>query len=230
MKKIIALIIIATMLIGVLSSCDVVDELIDKFGGEIGGTDDENQKYTITKEEWDALDNIVNYTINYTIISNISSGESVSNHIIYRSTETKRYERTTYRDASGIYLYEYYYCNEGDYPYTVTKNSEGNWYAFKSDWSSPSLLSQITFDSDTVSSFDDLVYDEESKSYVYTVVEDDFSGMISYHFKDGSLLSVDVEIMNIVGEAEYLDESIHMEIDFIDFTVIVIPDHIAPVE
>lgn len=54
--------------------------------------------------------------------------------------------------------------------------------------------------------------------------------MISYHFKDGSLLSVDVEIMNIVGEAEYLDESIHMEIDFIDFTVIVIPDHIAPVE
>ena len=73
--------------------------------------------------------------------------------------------------------------------------------------------------------FNDLFFNEERKAYTYTVVEGDYSGVISYYFKDGNLLSVDAEIMNIAGEVAYLDETIHIEIDFIDFTIITIPEH-----
>ena len=226
MKKIIALIIIATMTLGILTSCNVVDELLNKFGGEInGGEGDEDHRYTITAEEWEALDSVMNYTVDITISGNPGENDLETIHLLYRSTANKGYEKSTYRMDGVLYLYEYYYFIEDEQPYVVAKREDKNWYSTQSSWHPKSLMSQITFDYQTATDFNDLTFNEEKKAYTYTVVEGDYSGVISYYFKDGNLLSVDAEIMNIAGEVAYMDETIHMEIDFIDFTIITIPEH-----
>jgi hypothetical protein len=230
MKRIIALIIITTMTLGILTSCDVVDELLNKFGGEInGGTGDEggdeNERYTITAEEWDALDSVMNYTVDSIIVGNPGENDLETIHLIYRSTATMGYEKSTYRMNGVLYLYEYYFFTEGEQPYVVTKRDDGYWYSAQTTWRPKSLMSQITFDYQTATDFNDLFFNEERKAYTYTVVEGDYSGVVSYYFKDGNLISVDAEIMNIAGEVPYMDETIHREIDFIDFTIITIPEH-----
>jgi len=73
MKRIISLIIIVTMMIFCLTSCDEFAELLgesdinsDSEAKDELKDDSESVTYTITKEDWNALDSITNYTIKLT--------------------------------------------------------------------------------------------------------------------------------------------------------------------
>lgn len=180
MKKIISLLVIAVMLMLALTSCS------------------DNVRTKITKEEWDALDDITNYTLTSTgtdteLINNVYYPDDFSG--TEKVIENAKYVYRKY-DGDSKAL-EYYYLSDNGETYRLSKSDDETWLAKTKDWTSESLLEYIT--SGEVK-FNDLIYNIKTKAYTCTYKDDDdMTVSYAYYFEDGALVKFDVRISDELG-------------------------------
>ena len=186
MKKIFALVIVVAMMVVSLASCDLINKVL--------GKDEKETRTTITKEEWEALFKEMNYTSEATSTTTMTYGEesdTSTNTTLTKSTADAMYDKTvgSYPYNDETYEYEYYYFTKDGVKYELRKYAnEDTWYASKYEWEPGGLLEGLG-DPEEVT-FDKLVYNEETKTYVYKFEE---SGMVidyTFYFEDGKLVKV----------------------------------------
>lgn len=200
MKRILSLVLIILTLLSVfsLASCDASDE-------------SEEIRYTITQEEWDANMNEINFTV---LCEAESSNGQSSTHYVY-NTENTREVTYLYKDA---YEYSEWQVREGDKSYLLYEY-EGRIIVEKIMWKESDLSSFTIFGR---VEFDDLVYDENSKNYVYEK-EGNVYTKITIHFENGVIKTVDTIMSN---EYEQLVE--RYIISNIGTTVVEVPEFDIP--
>ena len=200
MKRILSLVFIILTLLSVfsLASCDASDE-------------SEEIRYTITQEEWDANMNEINFTV---LCEAESSNGQSSTHYVY-NTENTREVTYLYKDA---YEYSEWQVREGDKSYLLYEY-EGRIIVEKIMWKESDLSSFTIFGR---VEFDDLVYDENSKNYVYEK-EGNVYTKITIHFENGVIKTVDTIMSN---EYEQLVE--RYIISNIGTTVVEVPEFDIP--
>ena len=102
-----------------------------------------------------------------------------------------------------------------------------NWYIKKSDWEPKSInegLGWIEID------YENLIYDEAEKAYVYTIAKDGLACIFSYYFVDGKLIKAsaytyDAENVDEIIKDDYI-ESIIATFSDIGTTEITVPKYI----
>lgn len=200
MKRILLLTLVLITLLSVFSlvSCDAPEE-------------NKEMRYTITQEEWDANMNAINFTVLCEVES--SNGQS-STHYVY-NTENAREVAYLYKDADE---YSEWQVREGDKKY-ILYEYEGKIIVEKSTWTELNLSSFVILGR---VEFDDLVYDENSKNYVYEK-EGDVYTKITIHFENGVIKTVDTFMSN---EYEQLVE--RYTISNIGTTVVEVPEFDRP--
>ena len=186
MKKIISLLIIAVMMVLPLASCNK--------------NSDNNVRTTITEDEWDALDNITNYTCNikgtdYQFIFGTHHGQNYTSTI----KVTEKAEHTFYKFGydSDAETNEYYYFVENGESYRLSKSSDESWKAKTSNLTPDSLLEYITYDE---VEFDDLTYNKNNNAYTCTVKDDDCTLTFTYYFKAGTLTKFEFRYSEVEGD------------------------------
>lgn len=231
MKRIISLIIIVTMMVFSLTSCDELAELLgesdinsDSESKDELKDDSESVTYTITKEDWNALDSITNYTIKLTGSSYSDQNETSRTKIIYKSSGTDVHEETMFSNNGSLSLYDKFCTTKDGICYGVARYEDGNWYATKYDWELKSLLDYL--ESELLGlKFEDLIYSEENKAYIYTENEDDAEITILYHFKNGKLLNIEGKAVSNINGEEHIEELVNVEISHIGLTSVVVPQY-----
>ncbi len=222
MKKNILMIIIAGMLIFTLSSCDKLDSLLGGAGGAGGDqSGGEDVRYTITEEEWEALDSITNFTYKM-VITSPSEDKTTTIFLTYKSTKDAKYEKRMRTSGVVDYLTESFFVTKDGKSYEVRADENGNWVGSETGYTVRSLLWCIS--REYAVSFDKLSYDAVSKSYIYTETENGQTLTLSYCFKNGSLINGEAKAMSYENGKEYVDERATFDIDHIDFTTIIAPD------
>ena len=147
MKRIVSLILIATILVSVLSSCDKVTEILDNMQGKEPENSTSSIRHTITEEEWLSLENITNFTAKMVIHDISENGDTTTNHITFRSSETATHEENI--NVNLKYIDEYYNCIVDGTKYSLSKGEDGKWYAREAEWWEIQPLSDIvTFEFD----------------------------------------------------------------------------------
>ena len=187
MKRIISLIIIAAMIACVFTSCDYVDDILGGIGGE------DESKTTITAEQWQNVDSVTNFTMNFVVKTTNNNG-NLTIHRTYEITEIASRFQSKQFDSVNTSSDDTYHVIDNGQKYELTKfNRELSqwdkvWHAYKYEWEPKSMMDALGFGLDI--SYDDLDYDREKNAYVYTVKEDDLVGIISYYFEEGVLIKV----------------------------------------
>ena len=224
MKKIISLVIIAAMMVFALASC----------GGSKKGDDDKGDdkvvRYTITAEEWAALENIKNFTLEMSGTSSYTMGEesmNSTNSRTLKSTETAMYEKYESTDGEEEYTSETYSVIKDDVRYELDQGEDEKWYASEYDWEVDSLLECVTDGTDVT--FEDLTYNEEKKAYVYTVTEDGATITYTYYFEDGNLVKLE-GVMSGSMDTVTMTATANMVISNIGTTTVTVPEYTIPEE
>lgn len=220
MKKIISLVLIATMMVFAFASC----------GSKKDGDDEKVIRNTITADEWAALANIKNFTIEMSGTSSFTIGEQTSNSTtsqILQSTETAMYEKSSNTTDEETYDREGYYTIKDDVRYELEKDSDGNWYASEYDWKVDTLLDCVTEEIDIT--FEKLTYNEEKKAYTYTDSEEGVTMTFSYFFEDGNLVKVTAE-MSGAEESVTMAANISIVVSKIGTTTVTVPEFTADEE
>ena len=232
MKKIISLLIIISMMVLSLASCDLVDKALENMGKEPSGSNDATDKavYTITEENWAALGTITNYTVNLYITSTVVKGDEsavIKAKSVYKSSDDAIYEKVTPISHSneniGIYIVSsesYYMINNGK-RCLVSQNQDGKWTATESDWNIDSLLEFFSFSEEI--EFSSLIYDDNLKAYTYTYEEGKTVYTINYYFKNGTLTRIYGKADYYHGEGDSESEIVDANISNIGVTHVVIP-------
>ena len=102
-----------------------------------------------------------------------------------------------------------------------------NWHAKESDWEPKSMndgLGWLEID------YENLIYDEAEKAYVYTIIKDGLAGIFSYYFVNGRLVKAsaytyDTENVDEIIKDDYI-ESIIATFSDIGTTEITVPNYI----
>ena len=241
MKKLISLIIIVTMIMLTLTSCD---ELVSKFLGDqnandndlSGGINDpiDNTVYTITEENWQALNAITNYTLNAYITSTIVQGDEsavITGKSVYKSSENAIYDKTTQTSHSnenvGIYLtsYEMYYTIHEGSRYYLAQDQDGKWTATQNGWKLDSIAEYFSLNE--AIEFDDLTYDADLKAYTYTYTytytDNKTTYTMHFYFKNGVPTRIYGKAVNHYDNGETESEIFDAEISSIGVTHVIIP-------
>lgn len=181
MKKIISLLIIATMFIFVLASCNK------------NSNGNNNVRTKITEEEWNAFDNITNYTCNikgtsYEFAFGTYHGSGYTATI--KTAENIEHSFYKFGHESDAQTLEYYYFIENGESYRLSVSSNGDCTAKASKVTPDSLLEYISFDE---IEFDDLTYNVKDKTYTASIVDEYGTITLTYHFKNGSLSQFEVK-------------------------------------
>ena len=172
MKKIISLLIIAVMTVLSLTSC----------GNKV--------RTKITEEEWDALNDITNYTCN---VKGTYYEFALGTRHRYGYTDTTKVTENA-KQYSSQYKNDpettVYYCfSESGEAYRVSMSNDGAWEAKASKWTPRSLLGYIT---NNEVEFDDLTYNWKTKAYTCTVKDDDCVATYTYYFEEGKLAKAEM--------------------------------------
>ena len=214
MKKIISLIIIATMLVFSFASCNLVD--LEK-----------NTRTTITAEEWAALDTTFNYTLVMTRTASYTYGDqthtSIGNQTLKFTPTSKYYFDSTAYDGETD-IDEYYYTIKDEKSYSAGKNGDGNWVATRTDWTPESLYDYIELDDEMT--FADLTYDETKKAYTCTTTEDGVQITYTYYFEDGNLVKLE-GVMGGESNGAVVDLTATIIVSNIGTTVVDVPANIT---
>ena len=245
MKKLISLIIIVTMMVLTLTSCDLANKVLENFNKDSSNEQNNEQEnesdktvdnniYTITEKEWEAHDTITNYTMNAYITTTVTRGDesaTITAKMIYKSCENAIYEKIAQTSHSneniGIYIVSqeiYYTINEGK-RYFVSQDQDGKWTATESDWKLDSI-SEYFYLSEQIE-FEDLTYDAELKAYTYTHTrtyenrEDVFT--MRFYFKNGTVTRIYEKVVNHYDDGETESEIFDAEISSIGVTHVIIP-------
>lgn len=174
MKKIISFIIIATTLILTLASCSSGSGGVSLI------------KTTITAEEWAALDEIVNFTVEITMKQTYTYAgerESYTQNIVSKLTEDAEYtkESTSYNGEKETD--EYYSFKKDGVTYKM-HNNDGEWIASKANWSPITMLECAEI---AEVDFEDITYNSSKKAYVYTLSQYGVVANFTFYFKNGIL-------------------------------------------
>lgn len=205
MKRFLSLALVVIMLLStlMLASCDLFDQAKDFVHGIFGVEDDEQNgvRTTITREEWVALNNVTNYTCRiYSSAMEIAvwaGDDAIQIHYSYNFDE---YMET-------VVIYEYATGN------TLMETATG-WIGYENlgdvEPEDYPLNLVIPF---TEKMYDELVYDESDKSYVWSMGGES----IKFYFEDGELVDTKV----IATDSSDLG----IEIKNIGTTVVEIPEY-----
>ena len=212
MKKLLSVILLVAMLSVVMVSCNKPEDPTTPAGAET--------RTTITAEEWAATIALENYTF-------VQQGTSV--YTMDGQTETENTTRTCMRTATAYYHksletgdpdYEVYEVIEDGVCYVVDITDgvvEDVWVA--EDGRLYNLSEEMDFDGAT---FEDLVYNAETKAYDYTVNEDGMDIKYSFYFENGVLVRI-VASATMVEGANFAVMSIDVTISNLGTTVINVP-------
>lgn len=200
MKKIIALILVAIMLTFALASCDILESLMPKQDPPA------ETRYTITAEEWAALDSELNYTVVSTGTSTVSYGtETHKNNIseTFKSTANDKYELIKNLDeiAEKESSTEHYYTTKDGVRYILTYyENMGEWKGYEYEDDSSSILDYLVGGEEI--KFEDLVYDADNKAYVATVTKDDLTSVLTLYFENGKLVKCIIEASGTISQGD----------------------------
>lgn len=230
MKRIIFLLIIVTVFAFAFTSCDDANKgSSDTNDTSATDTSTTATRTTISADEWDAMTKTTNYTLHFNVKSTDDNGYETIYRLI-KSTDTSMYLKSEY----NLYDTEesYYIVAEGQ-PYRITlwneqlqKWDDKTWHAYATDWEPRSMNEALGFGRE----YEDLVYDNQKKAYVYTKAEDGFVGVISYYFEDGILIRVTADVYETDSVADIDErkciESIRAVFSSVGTTDIEIPEYI----
>lgn len=222
MKKIISLVIVAVMMVLSLASCDIINDFLEtvtkednKSGDQSSGDGSENNKEssegitdareevrtTITEDEWEALDDIMNYTAKLTVPDGYKTedgetGECEVTETIKQTKNAGYVERVSKYDYGETKINEYLYVLKDDVSYELYESDDGTWYATAEEWEpmtfSNFLLSYIGLED---IKFENLVYDEDKKAYTYNYsysTEYNYTENRTIYFENGTLVKIDL--------------------------------------
>ena len=182
MKKIISIVLLMAMLCLAMVSCKK-----DNPPAET--------RYTITADEWAALLTLKNYTAESKneITTSINGGEpeSETSTGIIKSTETVWYSE----DRGGEDVYKRYTVVEGDKIYSVRENDDGTFWAYTTENGIDTFAKWYTLDE---VKFEDLVYNESTKSYSFTVSDEEMDAEYTVWFENGKIVK-----LVVTASAEY---------------------------
>ena len=198
MKKIIALMLVAVMMVMVLTSCDIVDKILGNDTETETKQETTETRYTITEDEWNALLNLKNYTLEITQTLSQTVGEE------------------TYQGTMHGWMYQSEVAcrqiNEGSLAfnnYQVIKDGKSYYFSIGEDgeitnlheteWEPEPILG--LGDSAPISKLSDLTYDEEKKAYCFDFSEESTS-VTTYelYFENGKIVKIiGVAIQETVG-------------------------------
>lgn len=204
MKKIVSLLIVTVMVILSLASCS-----------------NNNYRAKITEDEWNALGNIMNYTIKIAgkdteLIGNVYYWSDFSETV--KATQNAEYHIHKYQTEKEAT--EYYYFSENGETYRLLKSDDETWNAKAKDWEAESLLEYAT---PSEVEFDDLTYKIFDKAYRYTASEDGTTIEYTFYFKNGALVKFDFRESDSdfvwSGTAEVYD---------VGTTSVTLPEYIKP--
>lgn len=179
MKRFLSLTLVAIMLFSTLmfTSCAEVKSLINKVLGR------EEVRYTIAADEWAKVDSINNFTM---IRSNKSDDYTSKQIFKYTTDALYMYQGYTFEEYDGI-INEAYVDFKSQY--VIQLDEQGNWVGVYVEGLSEMYKIDKLFDI----AFEDLVYDEDTKAYVYT---DEWNQLYSFYFENGNLVRVMVASTN----------------------------------
>ena len=203
MKKIIALMLVAVIMVMTLTSCDLIDKLLGKDSGET--------RYTITAEEWDSLNSITNYTCRNVGSNTMSfNGDSTtySSDNTIKVTESSYYQKNIGTNYDGEYTTETYHAIKDGVEYSLSKQEDGTYIGLVSQYNNIYSLGEYI---DCSVAFEELTYDEATHAYTFTENQDGMELQYNFYFENGTL----VKIVGIGSGEMPMGEGIsyHMEIE-----------------
>lgn len=181
-KKLLALIIIPFILI--LTACGLTQS-------------PEDAAYRITKEQWESIDEITNYSLKINVTSK-DNGNVITINKTIKSKDNAFYYYSIQNNQNGTTSEEYFYIIEDEQQYVISQwNAAQNkydnlWHAYERELESISMNDALGFGLDI--KYRNLRYDKDTKAYTYTKKEDNFIGIISYNFVDGTLAKVTANV------------------------------------
>ena len=176
MKRILSFLLIAIMLFSMflLTSCDPIG-YVESFVNKVFGVD----RYTVTEDEWNNAFNISNYTA---IL--LSDEHKVITSLDYPYMKYEMFNLKDTEQSALVYIVD---LKTGDIYY----NEDGEWIVVNEksyivDESRASLREDLRIDE---INFNDLEYDDETKSYTYNkLMEAD----LVFKFENGVLVSIEM--------------------------------------
>ena len=183
MKKHLSLILAAIMLLATLSGCDIAKQAFHDYMNSV--TSGKTVRTTVTEEEFLAAIASNNFT--YT------AGDDTQ-EIHYKISDSALYGKQTRTVADVTDEYESYVVLIDDVYYALRKTQSGYVAYPQSGTFNAPKLSQLIGDI----AYSDLVYNEETKIYTYSV-EDESVGM-EFSFENGILKSVHLESQDAKGD------------------------------
>ncbi len=233
MKRIASLLIALTMILSVcavMSSCDIVNQFIPNADGGSGSGEKET-RYTITADEWHFAMTMTNYTLEYSVIERqiIASDDNTENEPVIRSTSTmfNKYTDNAYYTKQHNFIgtldestYEGYYVIKDDIRYQITVRKDGTLLPQETS----NEFEKNSFGSGLNVKFEDLVYNEESKSYSCSLSVSGTEMKNDFYFENGILVKAAVTHSYEVDTKGTVELKSEMTISDIGTTVINVPE------
>ena len=191
--------------------------------------DSEDAARQITKEEWESIYEITNYTMKFTAVSNEKNGNEITINKTVRSTENAMYYYSVQNSQDGTSVEEYFYVIEDGQTFIVNQwnasqnHYDNSWYAYEQEWKPKSMNDALDFGLDI--EYEDLSYDKNTKAYTYTMTEDNFIGIFYYYFAEGNLAKVVANVYEEDISQENVVESIEVLFYALGTTTFVVPQH-----
>lgn len=212
MKRFLSLTLVAIMLLStlMLTSCDALNQAKDFVHGLLGISEEEKEEVitTITEDEWVKAYSLNNFTIT---MSQEYDGYGMDMSMAVTADAAK--VSMKYVTAGGNMDVEAYFdIKEG---YEITPDGQGKWIGSKT---SSSIVVDIVGLEEFLSeiSFSDLVYEEDSKSYVYDDTEDET--IYTFYFENGSI----IRIIATSTDPEY---PASLTVENIGTTIVTLPEY-----
>ena len=176
-----AIVLIILFCATAFNSCEHTNDHSDK-------QDDATIRTTITEDEWNKHTQMNNYTAKLVL-------PDYTTHI--KMTESAAQENYQSDDYNG----DTYYAKESDLFYEVS-NHNGTWYKISGNSVVPIYASLAVFSFSNFN-FEDLIYDEDNKTYIVHFTNNDEEISKTYKFENGVIVSLKDSSPNWDYEAVY---------------------------
>lgn len=184
MKKHLSLILAAIMLLATLSGCDIAKQAFHDYMNSV--TSGKTVRTTVTEEEFLAAMASTSFTADI-----ITTGDDSPLEVHYKISDSALYVKQTQTVADVTDEHETYVVLIDDVYFALRKTQSGYVAYPQSSTLNVPKLSQLIGEF----AYSDLVYNETSKSYKYSV--GDKFGYTEFFFENGILKSVHVESQNM---------------------------------
>ena len=171
MKKFLSLALVCIMMLSVfaLASCQETPKATDKTTTTTPKQEDLT-RYTVTKDEWNAFWNSLNFTV-------VATADGETQELRRNGTKLSM----SYGGQAVFYM-EF----ADDAAYTIMQDGEGNWLGMKGDTAGMEAMTLNAMLGQLSATFDSLTYDEAKK--IYTFSDDEYS--VEYKFENGTVTRI----------------------------------------